>query len=192
VGREKQGCFSYEFTSHNLEVSVLALDVHNTDPRLLARMLDLDALNGRGWQPEELSAILRHQLAGPMEFELNNSSTVRRQGRRAVRRLRIRSFADLLHHPRPPLKLLQLTKEFAKASRNHPDSPLPDEVASLLYFASIVVARLRWGRRISDLDDVALGHGLRWGAEQAWVDDATRRLFREGLAFLSCREEELT
>jgi hypothetical protein len=154
------------------EARVLAPDVHSTDPRRLARMLEPADSEAPGWRPDELGAILRHQLTAPVRFDLGRPA---RAGRR------VRSFADLLHHPRPPLALLTMTKEFAKANRSHPDRPLPEPVAALLYFASILVARLRRGRRITDLGDAALCRGLRWGVGQPWVDAAVRRLFREGL-----------
>src|SRR5262249_24592385 len=120
-------------------------------------------------------AILRHQLTAPVRFDLGRPA-------RSVRRFR--SFADLLHHPRPPLALLTMTKDFAKASRSHPDRPLPQPGATLLYFASILVARVRPGRRISGVGDAALCRGLRWSVGQPGVDAAVRRLFREGLARL--------
>jgi hypothetical protein len=174
---------------------MLTDDLHQTEPRLLAQMLAVDGQERRCWLRGELGAVLRHQLAAPVEFDLS------RLDPRAARRLhqamrtsvpRIRSFADLFRHPRPPLTLLELTKQFAKASRNHPEGPLPEEIASVLYYASIVAARLRWGRRITDLDDTALAQALRWGLHQAWVDDKTRTLFRKGWQALGRPDEEWT
>ena len=86
----------------------------------------------------------------------------------------IRSFDDLLHHPHPPVELLTLTKQFAKAMVEHPESPLPREVGRLLYFASITVALIRCGQRISDLDNASLKAGLRWCLEHD--ADGTRSL----------------
>ena len=57
--------------------------------------------------------------------------------------LLLKSFGDLLHHPNPPLELLRLTKDFAKACRLSRSGPLPREIATLLYFASIIVAWVR-------------------------------------------------
>ena len=92
----------------------------------------------------------------------------------------INSFNDLLHHPRPPIELLELTKAFAKACRSHPDSPLPDEVATVLYLGSIVAAMTRCDRPISKLGSDGLRHGLDWALNQPWLDQPTRNLLEEG------------
>jgi len=172
---------------------MLTHDLHHTEPRLLARMLAIDNEEMPCWLLSELGAVLRHQLMAPIEFDLSRldpqaALRLQRELRTAVPR--IRSFADLFRHPRPPLKLLELTKQFAKASRNHPESPLPEEVASLLYYACIVAARLRCGRRISDLDDDALAKALRWVLQQEWLDAETRTLFRQGQQALGRTDEE--
>jgi hypothetical protein len=73
-----------------------------------------------------------------------------------------------------------LTKDFAKACRISADSPIPREIATVLYFASIAVARLRCGRRITELTDTAVRKGLDWALGQPWLDEATRRLLEEG------------
>jgi hypothetical protein len=162
---------------------------------LLAQLLALDAPEAPGWLPGELGAVLRHQLTAPVEFDLGRlDPSAARRLQRALRAAvpTIRTFADLFRHPKPPLPLLELTKQFAKASRNHPESPLPEEVASVLYYASIVAARLRWGRRITDLDDDALAQALQWGLQQEWMDDETRTLFRQGRQALGRLDEEGT
>jgi hypothetical protein len=101
-----------------------------------------------------------------------------------ARGLLLSSFADLLHHPRPPLEMLRMTKRFAKAARHHPDSPLPPQVANVLYYASIAAALLRCGRRISELDDASLQKGLAWCTSRDWVDAPLRGLLREAEAGL--------
>ena len=45
-------------------------------------------------------------------------------------------------------------------------SPLPGEVASVLYYASIASALARLGRRITRLPDADLRRGLLWAREQ--------------------------
>jgi hypothetical protein len=156
-------------------------------------MFALDAGEARCWLSGELGDILRHQLTAPVDFDMSRLDP---QSARRLRRTmaasvpRIRSFADLFRHPRPPLKLLELTKQFAKASRNHPESPLPEEIASILLYGSIVAARLRWGQRISDLDDDALLRALRWCLQQEWLDDAMRSLFLRGWRALGRTDED--
>jgi hypothetical protein len=89
----------------------------------------------------------------------------------------IHTFADLLSHPGPPLELVRLMKDYAKAARH--DGSLPLEVATLLYYTSLSLARLRCGQSITDLDDVALRSGLEWGARRAWADELVRSILEE-------------
>ena len=86
----------------------------------------------------------------------------------------------MLEHPRPPLELLELTKQFAKKCRSNPDGPLPDDIASVLYLAAIAAAMTRCGARITKLGDVGMHHGLRWALRQSWLDASLRELFARG------------
>ena len=155
-------------------------DISDSDPGLLAKMMGLDAEVARVWRPEELAAILRHQLSAPVEFDLPGL------GPGAARKLKflssaqgllVKSFADLFHHPHPPVDLLELTKQFAKAHIDRSDSALPREIALVLYYGSIAVALLRCGQRITELDDSSLCNGIKWAIGQPWVDESTRGLF---------------
>ena len=158
-------------------------DAYDSDPQSLTHMMSLDA-DEKLWAPEELGAILEHQLSAPLQCDLG------RLDDRLPERLKelnsagdepVKTFGDLLHHGRPPLELLKLTKRFAKACRNHPDGPLPGEVATVLYFSSIVAAMIKCGRRITRMDDRSLQYSLQWALRQPWLDDATRRMLQEGL-----------
>lgn len=158
--------------------------IYQSDSRRLADLMSVDAGAERIWRPEELKAILQHQLSVPIQFDLSgiDPGLARTMGTLAAAQgLLVKSFNDLLHHPSPPLELLQLTKQFAKSSRSHPDSPLPPEIATVLYFASIAVAMTRCDERITNLDDETLRRGIEWVLAQPWVDDATRGLFQESL-----------
>ncbi len=97
----------------------------------------------------------------------------------------IKSFADLLGHASPPLELLKAAKVFAKQADLQFDAPIPSPVARVLYYATIVVARLRCQARISELTDGELRLGLTWVVRQAWVDEAVRAVCREGLETLN-------
>jgi len=166
-------------------------DVRSSEPRALGKAMGLGASEERVWRPEELGAILRHQLSAPVEFDLGNLNEGMAARLRTLARgegLLLKSFHDLLNHPNPPIELLVMTKDFAKALQNHPDSPLPHEVAMLLYLASIVAALVRCGWRITSLDNATLRRSLEWFQHQAWVEEPMRRLLEEGMKRLDADE----
>jgi hypothetical protein len=164
-------------------------DIDKTAPPQLAQMLSIDPAFAEAWRPEELAAILRHQLETPIESDLLETDDASAADGGAVGARMKMTYGELLASPQPPLALLERAKRFAKACRSHPDGPLPPEVATVLYFACIVVARTRCnGARISALDDATLSQGLRWALSQHWVDRAIRELFESGLAQLKPRE----
>jgi hypothetical protein len=168
---------------------VSADELDKTEPPQLGAMLSIDPAGGRVWADDELAAILRHQLAAQLEFDLG-SLAAHNAGLDALGdsgRLRWAvTFAELLHEPRPALQLLEQAKRFAKACKSEPYGALPAEVATVLYFACILVARMHCdGARISALDDGALADGLRWACAQSWVDDQTRGLLAQGIAHLN-------
>jgi hypothetical protein len=103
--------------------------------------------------------------------------------------LLLSSFSDLFNHATPPLQLLQLVKDFAKANMDHPESGLPREIATALYYTSIAAALLRLDKRISQLPDADLQRGLRWAQEQRWLDEKTKGLVAAALKKLSGGKE---
>jgi hypothetical protein len=151
-----------------------------TEPARLAEMMTLDATPPRLWSPDELGVILRHQLSVPLELDLGEPSGDAATGADS-RPMPSCTFADLLHHPEPPLAMLRRAKRFAKACKSDPNGPLPDEVATVLYYATIAVALLRCRQCITAMDDVALRAGFGWALLQVWVDDRTKSIFEEAL-----------
>jgi hypothetical protein len=157
-------------------------NIGESNTESLARLMNLEPEREGLWGPGELGEILAHQLSASLEFDLLGLDE------NLVHKLRtewasdppIETFSDLLHHPCPPVEFLELTKQFAKASRSHPDSPLPDEVAAVLHLLSVVVARTKCDRRITGLSDEGLRFSLEWALEQSWIDDSTRSLLKEG------------
>ncbi len=154
--------------------------------------MDLDSGPMRIWLPEELGVILQHQMSAMVQFDLSSldSSIASKLSNLSTSQgLLLKSFDDLFHHPNPPIELLILTKDFAKASRNHPDSALPHEIAMVLYFLSIVVALIRCKQRITQLNDNSLHQGVQWAISQEWLDKKTQNLFKEGSALLEKNAE---
>lgn len=168
-------------------MSMSTPEFESTSAARLAEFLESAAGEEGCWGPEDLGGLLRHQLSAPLEFDPGDlSENAARRAQQALSHCdaTLGSFRDLFQHPNPPLDLLRLTKWFAKSSRSRINSPLPREIATLLYFAAIAAAYTRCQTRITQLDDAALREGLEWGAQQCWVDDETRSLFQEALRAL--------
>jgi hypothetical protein len=149
----------------------------------LVKLMDVDGGDRELWTPGELGAILEHQLSASVEFDLGALGHELRGRILAMATAAsppIETFRDLFTHPHPPLELLELTKQFAKWCRKHPEKPLPEDVVTVLYFLSIIVALVKCGSPISKLDNQALQHGLKWAMAQSWLDRDTQRLFHQG------------
>ena len=170
-------------------------NIFDTDRKQIANLFDLSPDTERLWRNEELSAILRHQLTTPLQVDLINLErglALKVHNLADSMGLTLKSFGDLLAHPNPPIELLKITKAFAKACRLSPHSPMPHEIASVLYFTSIAAALVRCRRRITGLSNEALAEGFRWVLSRSWLDTPTRTLTEEGLQFLNTQAGERT
>jgi len=169
-----------------MNAAVAEKKVLDSDPKQLASLFDDDDIGERIWKPDELAAILRHQLTTPLRVDLVNvdgaAATLKQLA--DSRGLLLKSFGDLLQHTHPPVALLELVKQFAKACRLSPDSSIPREVSTVLYLASIVAAMTKCSRCITKLDRAALGKSVQWALAQPWLDETTRALFLEGQQFM--------
>jgi len=180
-----------------VEVDSAAMSKFDSSTALLkSRAERLAALMESGedrlWRPDELAAMFKHQLSAPIlvdlgSFDAHTAATLKKLGE--AQGLVLKSFADLFHHPTPPLELLKLVKEFAKANIEHPESGLPREIASALYSISIAAALVRLQVRITRLPDSDLRRGLRQEMERAWLDEKTKGLLAQALNQLSTGEE---
>jgi hypothetical protein len=157
-------------------------------PKSLAAFLAAGAERARLWQPEELGAIFRHQMSAPILVDLGGfdpATAGRLRTLSDAQNLLLKSFLDLFLHPVPPVELLTLTKDFAKGNMDHPESSLPNEVAAVLYYASIAAALVRLDRRISQLSDAELKRGLSWAKGQPWVEQQIQQLLGAALQKLA-------
>ena len=156
-------------------------DARNPDSQRLSRLLGLQEADEQGWSENELADILRHQLRAPLLFDLGKLAPATQDAVwRGAGAGKIESFGDLLHHPSPPLELLSLVKEFGKSAAL-PQSVLPREIGTLLYYLSIAAALLKHRRWITRMDTAALYAGLQWGIDQPWADSRSRQLLSEAL-----------
>ncbi|HTV62608.1 MAG TPA: hypothetical protein VMH30_08580 [Verrucomicrobiae bacterium] len=150
----------------------------------LAALMASGELRAKLWRPEDLAAMFRHQMSTPMLVDLGSLEARTAAKVRTLSEahgLLLKSFSDLFQHPAPPLELLELVKDFAKSNIDHPQSGLPDEIATALYYSSIAAALVRLETRISRLPDADLRQGLRWTREQAWLDEKTKGLLAQAL-----------
>lgn len=152
------------------------------EPRLLAQMLGMD---GRAkWRAEELAAMFRHQMSAPLDPTPGALGPLP-AGAPLALPADTATFGQLLRHPQPSLEWLVLVKELGRALRQDPDLPVPEEIASALYFLPILAARLRLGERISSLPDAPLAQAAAHLLMQPFVDDHTRLLARQSLDLLT-------
>lgn len=158
----------------------------------LASLMASGDERGPLWHADELAAMFRHQLSAPVLMDLGSfdaRTAAQLKILSAAQGLLLSSFADLFSHAQPPVQLLELVKEFAKANIDHPESGLPREIATVLYYASIAAALVRLDKRISQLPDPDLLRGLRWTTEQAWLDEKTKALLAAAIGKLSGEKE---
>ena len=180
----KAGLPGDQHMSHATEFDSLGA-VQQSRAYKLAALLATGEERARLWRPDELAAIFRHQISAPMLVDLGGfdpRNAARLKLVSEAQGLLLKSFADLFQHPAPPVELLELVKDFAKANLDQPESGLPAEIASALYYTSIAAAFVRRDTRISKLPDADLRRGLSWTQGQAWLDDPTRELLARALA----------
>ena len=150
---------------------------YDNDARFLAEMMAPGAGESALGRPQELSAILRHQLDAPLALDLESLGPESGQRVDDLSRVEgppIRTFRDLLSHPNPPVELLEMTKQFAKDCVGRSDATVPEKIADVLYTLSIVVAVTRCGRRITELEDQYLQRRIDWALAQPWLDEMSR------------------
>jgi hypothetical protein len=155
--------------------------VHSAEPQQLAKLLDPDSDAPTIYHGTDPGRILRDQLQAPLSEELSSSiAGMRVQMDLAPTFL---TFDDLFHDPHPPIEALKRAKDYAKTCRGNHEL-LPSEVATVLYYAALAAARVHLDETITHLSDEELRSGLQWSISQAWVDEKTKGLFREGLGRL--------
>jgi integrase len=154
--------------------------VFRSDARQLLKIMNLDEATPDAWNGQDLAAMLRHQLAAPLAFDLSSVEMEGAEARRRDRTLtgaakeRITNFEDLLFHREPPIELLILSKEFFKRRLQECKKDSPEwNVAYLLYLLSILAARDR-ASKISSLTWSELREGMKWALQRRWMNEKTR------------------
>ena len=137
------------------------------------------------WDQDELRDVLVHQLSAPVEFELEGVRSGGSPATSPAELAAVHSFEELFQLASPPLELLRLTKDYAKAHLLHPDRTLAKEVATVLYYASTALALTCHNSRISTASDKVLCQNFQWCASQPWMDPALQKLFQKAMVRLS-------
>jgi hypothetical protein len=143
------------------------------------------ASSDAGWTADDLASIWRHQLSAPLALDL---SIVAPGAQATVTSLcaplSIKSVADLLAHPSPPLELLRMVKDLSRTQSSQAETAYPAQVAVALYYLAIALGLVRLGSRISAMDDARLCSGMEWVMQQRWLDQAPRDIAAEALRYL--------
>jgi len=132
-----------------------------------------------GWLEDDLRDLLQHQLEMPLAKELYLEASQLRAlelaGSDSVQQP-LRTFGDLLTHDAPPVWLLESVKEFAKTADSRHDHPLPEKIATALYYLTIASALVRLKRQITSISEDGIFEGLTWLIRQTWVGAREKRL----------------
>lgn len=169
-------------------------DLDDASRDVLSRLLACDSGTASSWDDADLHAMLCHQLNADVEFDLTHFGGVAREtlasSIAAGREQGLGTFGDLLMAPNPSLESLEMIRRFAKRFRTGPSGGLPEEIATVLYYAAIAAARARLGVSISKLTDAAMEDGLRWGCQLPWLTESLKQLFLEALEGLRPQASE--
>src|SRR6266536_2452639 len=160
--------------------------VFRSTPEQVSKLMRLDETASEPWRPEDLRAMVRHQLSAPVEFDVRSlrlsqpEQGILNSSLREAPRSGIRTFVDLFYSPHPPVELLRLSQKFFKEQlTRHPTVSPEHKIAYLFYLLSIVVARNRTGVKISKLTDQQLHQSVKAMADKPWVDEQVRKLLTE-------------
>ncbi|MCX6928561.1 MAG: hypothetical protein NT154_35930 [Verrucomicrobia bacterium] len=146
----------------------------------LSQILDLGE-RVHEWKEQDLPAMLQHQFAAPLDFDLRSQELAGGEARSREKTLtgaagvRIETFGDLLTHPAPPLELLKLAKEFFKWRTQACKKDSPEWRIAYLFYLLTLLAAGKHASRLSSLSPRALLTGAKWALEQSWIDPQTRQ-----------------
>jgi hypothetical protein len=168
--------------------------VFKSSAERLYKIMNLDEATKVVWTERDLPAMLHHQLAAPLAFDLGSfqlsetDNKTRTGTLHATATARIGTFGELFLNPRPPLSALELAKEFFKARAGMASQRAAEQqLAYLLYLLAVLVARLRFQTSITRLTDTDLLEGIKWASGQTWLDTTTKELFTEARKYLEAQ-----
>lgn len=160
-------------------------DVPNMSPEKVSQALAVGSGVSTSWRRTEFGSVLQFQMDAPLVLDLATSDdALRGELEQLVDESDPSAFSlkDLFFHARPSVSLLIRVKNFAKAMRFDDRHRLPPEVATVIYFAAIAVAKAKCSSMITELADADLRSAKEWIETQEWIDEPLKRLILTGLS----------
>lgn len=145
----------------------------------LRRLFDEATVTRSEWSSADLAMMLNHQLESPLDGDLvevdpRMQATISEAA--TLSDVPVRTFGDALLANRPQPAYLTMIKDFAKSMRANPDSALPSEISTMLYFGAIA-AGIANGTRITSLSDEKLRKGFSWALSREWLTPQLKDVF---------------
>jgi hypothetical protein len=165
------------------------------------RMIGSTDPSDASWQSVDLRTVWQHELRVPLVWHMDNRCRGFYHTHRLVGRWDLvqidpavadgptpdtpdpdfASVLDLMEKSAPPITALVRLKDFGLVQAYSPQSFLPREIGTMLYYLAVALALVRLDRRITSDDDSALREGFRWCLRQVWLDGASAAVIRSGL-----------
>jgi len=150
-----------------------------TEARILKGLMDETTHERVTWTDRDFGPMIEHQMKAPLAGDLGQLLPDIND---TLSETPIRTFRELLCHPHPPASVLRLVKDFAKQLLRSSQYAYPEQVATVLYYASIAAAETRIQTKITNLPRSEIHKGYAWSRAQSWIPEDLRRLFEEALA----------
>lgn len=156
------------------------------DPEILAQLLAIGAQSDYQWTEKELGEILEHQLQGVLSTQLllavNRISEEPSSSQKSVNWPT--TFSDALLSSHTTVEILREIKDHFKALFHSENHGFPEDVAMALYYAALASAFVRFGIRISSLDDQSFHDGLNSLIQKSWISAELCRLYAAAVSAL--------
>ncbi len=131
------------------------------------------------WADRDYGPMIEHQMNAPLAGDLGQLIPDIRD---TLAETPVRTFRELLLHPHPPASVLRLVKDFAKQLCRSPQYAYPEQVATVLYYATLAAAETRIHIAITNLPRSEIRRGYTWAHNRPWIPPDLSRLFEEALA----------
>ena len=151
----------------------------HAEARNMDRIVNTTTRLSQTWTDNDYGPMIEHQLAANLSDDLvrifPNATDV-------LKGIESTTFGQLLFQAHPPVPALLLIKEFAKQLGENAWLAFPEEVANVLYYASIAAAELHAHATITQLPREEVIKGYRWSQAQAWIPTRLKELFENILS----------